>query len=64
MKLELESYKTKYTVEKYHEDVSIEDHLDIFMGLLTQAGWHRITIKDAIIELAESLKEDRYETNT
>ena len=64
MKLELENYKTKYTVEKDHEDVSIEDYLDIFIGLLTQAGWHRKTIDDAIIELSESLKEDNYETNT
>ena len=58
MKLQLEVYRKKYTVEVDYETVSIEDHLDMFVGLLTQAGWHKQTINDAIIELAESFKED------
>lgn len=58
MKLQLENYKKKYSIETEYEDVSIEDYLDMFMGLLAQSGWQKQTIDDAIIELAESLKED------
>lgn len=58
MKLQLESYKRKYIVETEHEDVSMNDYFDIFVGLLIQSGWQQQTINDAIIELAESFKED------
>lgn len=58
MKLQLENYKKKYSIETEYEDVSIEDYLDMFMGLLSQSGWQKQTIDDAIIELAESFKED------
>jgi ABC-type uncharacterized transport system ATPase subunit len=58
MKLQLENYKKKYSVETEYEDISIEDYLDMFMGLLTQAGWQKKTVDDAIIELAESIKEE------
>jgi hypothetical protein len=59
MKLQLESYKRKYSVETEHEDVSMNDYFDIFVGLLTQAGWQQQTINDAIIELADSLIESK-----
>jgi hypothetical protein len=58
MKLQLESYKRKYIVETEHEDVSMNDYFDIFVGLLIQSGWQQQTINDAIIELAESIKEN------
>jgi ABC-type uncharacterized transport system ATPase subunit len=58
MRLQLENYKKKYSVETEYEDISIEDHLDMFMGLLKQAGWQKKTVDDAIIELAESIKEE------
>ena len=58
MKFQLESYKRKYIVETEHEDVSMNDYFDIFVGLLIQSGWQKQTINEAIIELADSLKED------
>ena len=58
MKLQLESYKRKYIVETEHEDVSMNDYFDIFVGLLIQSGWQQQTINEAIIELGESFKED------
>lgn len=58
MKLQLESYKKKYTVETENDDLEIYECLDIFVGLLVQSGWQQQTINDAIIELAESFKED------
>ena len=59
MKLQLESYKRKYIVETEHEDVSMNDYFDIFVGLLIQSGWQQQTIDDAIIELADSLIESK-----
>lgn len=58
MKLQLESYKKKYTVETENDDLEIYECLDIFVGLLVQSGWQQQTINDAIIELAESFKEN------
>lgn len=58
MKLQLESYKKKYTIETENDDLEIYECLDIFVGLLVQSGWQQQTINDAIIELAESFKED------
>ena len=58
MKLQIENYKKKYTVETEYEDISIEDYFDMFIGLLIQSGWQQQTINDAVIELAESIKED------
>ena len=57
MKIVIESYGKKYQVETDHDDVSIEDYLDIFARLLHQAGFHSNTIKESIIEMAEELKE-------
>jgi hypothetical protein len=59
MKLQLKSYTRKYSIKTDHEDVSIDDYFDIFVGLLIQAGWQQQTINDAIIELADSLIESK-----
>jgi hypothetical protein len=57
MKLTLENYGKKYQVETIYEDVNITEYLDFFKGLLLQATFSEETIKQGIIELAESLKE-------
>jgi hypothetical protein len=57
MKIVIESYGKKYQVETDHDDVSIEDYLDIFARLLHQVGFHSNTVKESIIEMAEELKE-------
>jgi hypothetical protein len=57
MKLTLEHYKNKYTVETEHDDVTIDEQLDIFIGLLQQAGYHKEIIEESITELAESFKK-------
>lgn len=58
MKLQLEAYKKKYTIETENDDLGIYEYLDMFKGLLIQSGWQQQTINEAIIELAESFKED------
>jgi hypothetical protein len=58
MKLQLESYKKKYTVETEYDDLGIDDYFEYFKGLLISSGWHQSTIDEYIIELANELKEE------
>jgi hypothetical protein len=57
MKLQLESYGKKYTVETDYEDVTLTEYLDFFKGLLLQATFSESTVNQGIIEMAEELKE-------
>lgn len=56
MKIQIECYKRKYTVETEADDYDIEEYLDFIIGLLLQVGFHKESINDAIIELAEEFK--------
>ena len=58
MKLQLESYGKKYTVETDYDDVSLEDYFDIFIRLLVQATFNQNQIEQFIVELADEFKED------
>jgi hypothetical protein len=57
MKLQLEVYRKKYTVETDYDDLGINEYLDLFKGLLLQATFSENTINEAIIEMAEEIKE-------
>jgi hypothetical protein len=57
MKLTLESYSKKYSVETDYEDVTLTEYLDFFKGLLLQATFLESTVNQGIIEMAEELKE-------
>jgi hypothetical protein len=57
MKLTLENYGKKYTVETDYEDVTLTEYLDFFKGLLLQATFSESTVNQGIIEMAEELKE-------
>lgn len=54
MKLQLEAYKKKYTIETENDD------LDMFKGLLVSAGFQPNTFDVAIIELTDELKDDNW----
>lgn len=56
MKLHLESYGKKYTVETDYDDVSLEDYFDIFIRLLVQATFNQNQIEQFIVELADELR--------
>ncbi len=60
MKLQLEAYKNKYTVETENDDLDIFEYLDMFKGLLVSAGFQPNTFDVAIIELADDLKDDNW----
>jgi hypothetical protein len=59
MKLQLEAYKKKYTIETPNDDLDIFEYLDIFKGLLVSAGFQSNTFDRAIIELADDYEERR-----
>ena len=58
MKLQLETYGKKYTVETENDDLNIEEYFDMFIGLLVQATFNQTIINDYIIELADELRLD------
>jgi hypothetical protein len=58
MKLTLEAYKKKYTVETEYDDLGIEEYFEYFKGLLISSGWNPSTVDEYIIELANELKEE------
>ena len=58
MKLQLETYGKKYTVETENDDLNIEEYFDMFIGLLVQATFNQTIINDYIIELADELRNE------
>jgi hypothetical protein len=57
MKLTLETYGKKYSVETVYDDVNLPEYLYFFKGLLLQATFSESTVNQGIIEMAEELKE-------
>ena len=57
MKLTLETYGKKYSVETDYDDVNLTEYLDFFKGLLLQATFPELTVNQGIIEMGEELKE-------
>ncbi len=58
MKIQLETYGKKYSVETDYDDLTIEEYFDLFKGLLVQATFNQTTINDYIIELADELRNE------
>lgn len=57
MKLQLTAYKKTYTIETESDDYNIDEYLEMIVGLLFQAGFHKGTIDQAIEDLSISNKE-------
>ena len=57
MKIQIENYGYKYTVETTHDDVALDEYLQLFKGLLITATFSEKQFNNAILELAEELKE-------
>ena len=60
MKLQLEAYKKKYTIETENDDLDIFEYLEIFKGLLISSGFEPNTVDSAIVELADTLKDNNW----
>lgn len=59
MKLTLETYKKKYSVETEYDDINIIEYYEMFGNMLIQAGFHPNTIEGAIIELYDDIKDEK-----
>lgn len=57
MKIQIENYGYTYTVETTHNDVELDEYLQIFKGLLITATFNETQFNNAILELAEQIKE-------
>jgi hypothetical protein len=53
MKITIENYGKKMSVETDHEDVSIEEYMDIFYGLLVTATFSPETVLNGFKEFIE-----------
>jgi hypothetical protein len=58
MKLQIENYGYKYTAETTNNDIEIEEYLQLFKGLLITATFTEKQFNNALLELAEELKEE------
>ena len=58
MKLQLESYGYKYTVESTNDDFEIEEYLQLFKGLLITATFSEKQFNYAVLGLAEDIKQE------
>ena len=53
MKITIENYGKKMSVETDHEDVSIEEYMDIFYGLLVTATFSPNTVLNGFKDFIE-----------
>jgi hypothetical protein len=58
MRIELKTYDLTINVEISRDNLTIDEYLDVFKGLLIQAGFNTQTFDNAILEMANELKED------
>jgi hypothetical protein len=59
MKIEIKAYNKTYSVETEVDDYNIDEYLEMIVGLLFQAGFHKGTIDQAIMDLADAIKEEK-----
>lgn len=57
MKITFESYDKKTSVEIDDEGLPIDEVLDVIVSVLYGSGFHKETVDNAIIELAEELNK-------
>jgi uncharacterized alkaline shock family protein YloU len=54
MKITIENYGKKMSVETDHEDLGIDEYIDIFYGLLVSVTFNESTIVNGFKEFIES----------
>jgi hypothetical protein len=57
MKIQIENYGHTYIVETEYNDITLDEYLQLFKGLMLQATFNEKQFNNAILELAEELKE-------
>jgi hypothetical protein len=57
MKLQLEAYEKKYTIETEFDDLTAFEFLEIIKGLMHQMTYSEKTINEAILELSNEIQK-------
>jgi hypothetical protein len=56
MKITIESYGKKYSVETTNDDLNINEYLEIYYGMLIQLTFNSEVIKNGLIELTDLIE--------
>jgi hypothetical protein len=56
MRITIESYGKKFSVETTNDDLDINEYLGIYYGLLIQLTFNSEVIKNGLIELADDIE--------
>lgn len=51
-------YDTKVTIEKDNSDVTIDELMQVFENITMSLGYHPVSWKNLILEMADEIKED------
>ena len=58
MKITVEAYSKKFSVETQGDDLDISEYLEIYYGLLIQLTFNSEIIKNGLIELTDLIDEN------
>jgi hypothetical protein len=56
MKITVENYGKKFSVETQNDDLDINEYLEIYYGMLIQLTFNSETIKKGLIELTDLIE--------
>jgi hypothetical protein len=56
MKITIESYGKKYSVETQNDDLDINEYLEIYYGMLIQLTFNSEVIKNGLMELTDLIE--------
>ena len=56
MKITVEAYGKKFSVETQNDDLDINEYLEIYYGLLIQLTFNSEVIKHGLLELADEIE--------
>jgi len=56
MKITIESYGKKFSVETQNDDLDISEYLEIYYGLLIQLTFNSEVIKNGLMELTDLIE--------
>jgi len=56
MKITIENYGKKFSVETQNDDLDISEYLEIYYGMLIQLTFNSETIKNGLMELTDLIK--------
>lgn len=56
MKITIENYGKKFSVETQNDDLDINEYLEIYYGMLIQLTFNSETIKNGLMELTDLIE--------